>query len=378
MVIFLIIAVNGAVWGIEFPSLQEFKSLNVVDQTRYLSDAGCYEGRVGNMERLKEYTKYLNEKYGDLSLYNNLTEEEWFLIVELLRANSCAGDEITECKLMDRILDYIPIEFLDKLYDFCDLWRVMVDDRYSVEEVELVKDLMIKGMKRIVKRAEEEDYKRKNYLKFMYGRFLCETNLEIKDCARGLELMYSAALDEYKEKGVEGFDKELAEVLGGMCHYGSYAEQTKNIKACLLVAELIAEISRAGRTLRTWGPIKDPDELIRVTREHLSRWETETQKLPEGSILDEALAEEEKPPAPQPHPAPVTEPAPPTVTPSVPEKEPEVVERREAPPKLSPALPGFFQSLRFIVFVVIGVIVVVVVGVILVKGRKGSKGVNKE
>jgi hypothetical protein len=356
--------------------IENFSKMSFSEQRKYLWEIGCHESLIGNVEVLKVIVDKLNTKYLSIEDYSQLTMDERLLIVELVRANACmawAGGggknySLNGCRIGYRVIGLVSPENGIEAQIAC---NYALSD-YTKEERDEAINLIVNGLKKLVETPNMKEDPRRNYYYFMYGSVLCELNL---DCSRGLQVMYEAALDEYREKGVEGFDNELAKNLSTL-HSISYNQ--RNIRGYLIASEIMEELKKAGKVPSGWGDIMGPAEgYTEVMRKVAREWENETQKVPSGSILKELLASATATvPSSVPQLTSVREPAPSVETKSVPEKEPKVVAKPEVPAKPARGITDLNKSLRVVVFIVI-LVVVVIVGVVIAIMRRGSSGGGK-
>jgi hypothetical protein len=344
-------------------TLNEFKGLSFEGQRRALQEIGCYETRVGDLKALVDIVDYLNQKYDPQKVdYKRFSKEELNLLFELAIANGCAGYHtgdkrfhLVGCEIAGKLVELVGPEEAWELGYPCYYGL----SSYTPEERQRIIEISANSMKKLTERAKMLNHPRKNFYKFMYGDFLCKA--PGLDCPRGLSIMYEAALDEYVEKGVEGFDEGIINSIG---EFYMAAMNQKNPKAYNFAAELEIALYDAGR-LQMSGV-----EYLRQYQKVLSRWASEgiTEAVHVKS-LDELVRErrgfrEETAPVTATSPSPQTSPAPVTLSipspVSVPEREPE-----------SPGGTSFFDILKpFFILSLIFIVVIILVVVVVMSLRK--------
>lgn len=343
--------------------VERFFTMSLSEQKYYLGEIGCDENRIINPDVLKVIIDRLNSRYLPMEDYSQLSMDERLLIAELGYANACwaymggGGKDyhLKGCRIGYRLLGLVPPGEGIKAMAACRTQH----PEYTEEERQEIMMLTIEGWEKIIKAPNMEADPRRNYYRFRYGTVLCHLNL---DCRRGLQLMYEAALDEYREKGAEGFDEEIAFHLAPL---NNAALHYKDPQKYRFVAELYIALNAVGHP-KVGSPDYEYNEI-------LTKWASEgvpgadktksLEELAKGEVVAEG-EERESEPAPKP----VQEPA--MVVRPAPKEEPVVVTKPEAPPEPGRGLRELIRAYRIAVLIVVVVVVMVIIGVAVIVVRR--------
>lgn len=226
------------------PSLEDFLAMSVAEQLRELEDVGYQEGgEVGDFSAMQTYAEALHKKYSNTDL-SKLSEVELQLLKQVVLTDStieyATGDKevmFRGCRMGVSLSQYLPLQDAKLATIGCN--EKLKD--LSPEEAQEIVEMAMRSDEIVNRRATETNDPKKNFYLADSGRYLCAAKI---DCEEGSNRMYEALLAEYVDKGVDGFDQDLAGDIFSILinHLGD----TQNIYALTTTYELQYQLYKAG------------------------------------------------------------------------------------------------------------------------------------